>query len=56
MENSELVNIKNQILKLSPDKWWGDDFDVRFYLISKLSDDGENNLIISFPSFYHICF
>ena len=38
MENSELVNIKNQILKLSPDKWWGDDFDVRFYLISKLKE------------------
>ena len=38
MENSELVDIKNKILKLSPDKWWGDDFDVRFYLVSKLSD------------------
>lgn len=36
MQDSDILRIKNEILKLNPKRWWGDDFDVRFYLISKL--------------------
>lgn len=28
--------IKNKIIQIDPKRWWGDDFDVRFLLISKL--------------------
>ena len=31
-----MQQIKNEILDIDPKKWWGDDFDVRYYLISKL--------------------
>lgn len=37
MRNSDRLRIKNKILKIEPKRWWGDDSDVRFYLISKLS-------------------
>ena len=37
MQDSDKLRIKNEILKLNPKRWWGDDFDVRFYLISKFS-------------------
>lgn len=30
--------IKSKIIKINTDRWWGDDFDVRFYLISQLED------------------
>jgi ubiquinone/menaquinone biosynthesis C-methylase UbiE len=33
---SEQERIKKKILLTDPKKWWGDDFDVRFYLISKI--------------------
>lgn len=36
MENSEFERIKNKVLEIDPKRYWGDDFDVRFYLISKL--------------------
>ena len=33
---SERIRIKKKIMSFNPERWWGDDFDVRFYLISKL--------------------
>lgn len=30
--------LKNKIIAYDPTKWWGDDFDVRFYLISKVEN------------------
>ena len=33
---SERIRIKKKIMSLNSGRWWGDDFDVRFYLISKL--------------------
>jgi len=33
---SEQQRIKNKIKKIDSKCWWGDDFDVRFYLINKL--------------------
>ena len=32
----ECIRIKNRIKSADLDRWWGDDFDVRFYLISKI--------------------
>ncbi|MGI0077223.1 MAG: class I SAM-dependent methyltransferase [Nitrosopumilaceae archaeon] len=36
MELSELRRIKSKIQSVNPQRWRGDDFDVRFYLISQL--------------------
>lgn len=36
MIKSERDRIKKKIFSINPEKWWGDDFDVRFLLISKL--------------------
>jgi|SaaInlStandDraft_2_1057019.scaffolds.fasta_scaffold08321_2 ubiquinone/menaquinone biosynthesis C-methylase UbiE len=36
MNKSERDRIKEKILLENPNKWWGDDFDSRFYLISKI--------------------
>lgn len=36
MQYLDVKQIKKEIIKNNPKKWWGDDFDVRFYLISKL--------------------
>lgn len=33
---NKILEIKGKILETNPKYWWGDDFDVRFYLISKL--------------------
>lgn len=30
--------IKKKIFTIDPKRWWGDDFDVRFYLIAKLQE------------------
>lgn len=38
MELSELRRIKTKIQSINPQRWWGDDFDVRFYLISRLKE------------------
>ncbi|MFM7797150.1 MAG: hypothetical protein ACKO7N_10345, partial [Candidatus Nitrosotenuis sp.] len=36
MRISERQRIKLKIQSVNPKRWWGDDFDVRFYLIAKL--------------------
>ena len=33
---SERLRIKKKIISIDKKRWWGDDFDVRFYLISRL--------------------
>jgi ubiquinone/menaquinone biosynthesis C-methylase UbiE len=38
MDNSEFKRIKQKMMDIDPIKYWGDDFDVRFYLISKLKN------------------
>ncbi len=35
---NERNRIKSKILKYNADRWWGDDFDVRFFLISKIKE------------------
>ena len=35
---SEQKRIKLKIQSIDPTKWWGDDFDVRFFLISQLKE------------------
>jgi len=37
MKNNELMRIKNKFKSIDLSQYWGDDFDVRFYLISKFS-------------------
>jgi len=37
MKNNELKRIKNKFENIDLNRYWGDDFDVRFYLISKFS-------------------
>lgn len=32
----DIKKIKREIITIDPKKWWGDDFDVRFFLISKI--------------------
>ena len=34
---NERNRIKSKILKYNTNRWWGDDFDVRFFLISKIT-------------------
>jgi len=36
MTESEFKRIKQKIKKIDAVRWWGDDFDVRFYLVSKV--------------------
>jgi len=36
MDKSEFKRIKEKIRNIDPGRWWGDDYDVRFYLIHKL--------------------
>lgn len=36
MNNFDVKQIKKEILEIDSKRWWGDDFDVRYYLISKL--------------------
>lgn len=33
---SELETIKRKFQKIDSKRWWGDDFDVRFFLMNKL--------------------
>ena len=35
---SKVNRIKKKIIEHDSKKWWGDDFDVRFYLISKIKN------------------
>jgi len=47
MTSSELKRIKEKIISINAERWWGDDFDVRFYLISKLKQrDLKKKLIL----------
>lgn len=34
----DIKQIKREILEIDPKRWWGDDFDVRFFLISKINN------------------
>lgn len=45
MENSDFNQIKKKMLSLDVKRYWGDDFDVRFCLISRLKD-GRNKTIL----------
>ena len=45
MNNFELSQIKQKILSIEPSKYWGDDFDVRYHVISKLKET-KNQLIL----------
>ena len=36
MKNSEFKRIKEKILTIDSKRWWGDDYDVRFYLVHQL--------------------
>ena len=45
MNNSEFKRIKKKILKIDHMRYWGDDFDVRFYLISILKELKKNKII-----------
>lgn len=36
--SSDLSNIKQKILSIEPSRYWGDDFDVRYYAVSKLKE------------------
>ena len=38
MKYSEQNRIKTKIVSVNPDRWWGDDYDVRFYLISRVKN------------------
>lgn len=45
MKNSDFERIKNKIILSDPTKYWGDDFDVRYYLISRI-EKIENKIIL----------
>lgn len=45
MKDFELSRIKQKILSIEPSKYWGDDFDVRYYVISKLKGT-KNQLVL----------
>ena len=45
MQETEFKRIKQRILSVNPAKYWGDDFDVRYYAISKLKET-KNQLIL----------
>lgn len=36
MSNSEFLRIKQKMIRADPDRYWGDDFDVRFYVASRV--------------------
>lgn len=36
MKESEFKRVKQKIQNIDPHRWWGDDYDVRFYLLHKL--------------------
>lgn len=45
MDNFDVKQIKKEILEIDPKRWWGDDFDVRYYLISKLINIKNKNIL-----------
>lgn len=36
MNNSEFKRIKEKIRRIDSKRWWGDDYDVRFYLVNQI--------------------
>jgi len=42
---SEHDRIKTKIISIDPKKWWGDDFDVRFFLVSQLKFIKEKKIL-----------
>jgi len=36
MNNSEFLRIKQKMIRAGPNRYWGDDFDVRFYVASRV--------------------
>lgn len=42
---SELEKIKIKFNKINPQKWWGDNFDVRFYLI-RMAQKIKNSIVV----------
>lgn len=38
MSHEEFLRLKNKIMLANQSKYWGDDFDVRYYVISRLKD------------------
>jgi ubiquinone/menaquinone biosynthesis C-methylase UbiE len=45
MKISEQEKIKRKIFSINQDKWFGSDFDVRFYLISKLHNQQNKKIL-----------
>lgn len=43
--NDDFARIKNKIMASDPSRYWGDDFDVRFYLVSKLKKLHNNTVL-----------
>ena len=45
MTKSEFKRIKQKILNIDPVRWWGDDYDVRFYLVHQLKKIKNQNIL-----------
>lgn len=45
MNNSEVRRIKQKMMDIDPTRYWGDDFDVRFYLISKIKNISNKKIL-----------
>ena len=45
MKKSEFKRIKQKIQNIDPLRWWGDDYDVRFYLVHKLKEIKNKNIL-----------
>ena len=45
MNLNQQKKIKRKIISTNPQKWWGDNFDVRFYLISKILDYKKKSIL-----------
>lgn len=45
MKNSEFKRIKQKIQQVDPIRWWGDDYDVRFYLVNQLKKIKNKNIL-----------
>lgn len=52
MSSSDLYDLKKKILLAEPSRYWGDGFDVRYYVVSKLKETKNESILDS--SFDHI--
>ena len=43
--SSDLWDLKKKILSIEPSKYWGDDFDVRYYAVSKLKEVKNSSIL-----------